>query len=73
MTIDEYDIDNNSEYDELDNTKPVSDTDFLEDEIDYMIINLKIEMKEYIEHEKIPLLQYFDSEVWKNCLSKCLK
>lgn len=66
-------MDGNSEYDESDNSKPVSDADFLEDEIDYMVINLKIEMREYIEYEKIPLLQYFDSEVWKKFLIKCLK
>lgn len=49
------------------------DRQLREDDIQYFVIELKINMKEYIQQERIPFLEKFDPEVWAKFVSMCLK
>ena len=49
------------------------DKQLKEDDIQYFVIELKINLKEYIQQERIPLLEQFDSEIWVRFVSVCLK
>ncbi len=47
-------------------------TDFIEDDLLHMMIDVKQTMVEYIRYEKKPLLENFDMNIWIDCLKCCL-
>lgn len=55
------------------NSQKMIDAELLDDEITYTLVCMKVEMMDYIRYEKVPLLQFFDNEIWSNILRECLK
>lgn len=47
--------------------------EMIEDDILHFIIEMKQSMLEYVNHEKKPLLEFFDFQIWRDVTNKCLK
>lgn len=63
---------NEEEEDEIfiDNGSLIQET--LDNDINYLIVNMKIEMMDYVNSECVPLLEHFDYDTWRKVIDSIL-